>query len=91
MLIFMFGPALFGGIIYVYDLVAGGGSAGDYPTSFESDEAQQRFRWCEQSLTKVYKEHNPAKIPGVPALCVKYKGKEKALLRKVVSKYESDD
>ena len=87
----MFGTPLLGGAIWIWDAM-GGGVQDDYPQSFPNAEAKQRFLWCESNLVKVYQKHNkPEKINGVPALCVKYAGKERALLRKVVDKYEKED
>lgn len=43
-----------------------------------------------QVVRRIYIEHNPAKLPQVPELLLKYKGRERELVWRLVKKYRSN-
>ena len=49
--------------------------------------AEKKRQWCERELTKLYTEHNKAKLPEVGALLRKFAGNEDELIRVARAKY----
>ena len=79
---FMFGSSIMGGgmmlMEYLYPSSPGAARSGNV----------EGYYWCVDQLTATYQKYNPSKVAEVPALCTKYKGKERKLLTKVRRKYQ---
>mmetsp|Transcript_4019 Transcript_4019/g.14300 ORF Transcript_4019/g.14300 Transcript_4019/m.14300 type:complete len:164 (-) Transcript_4019:268-759(-) len=58
-------------------------------TFFPAPTQSPEYRAARAQLYEIYGEHNPEKIDDIPRLLEKYKGRERALVANVRSKYES--
>jgi hypothetical protein len=75
MIIFMFGPGIFGGALWMYDFAyptaaAPGGAAGTRGHEYKNPIYYQ------DQIEGIYRQHNPSKIAELPKLLAKYKGRE---------------
>jgi hypothetical protein len=69
MIIFMFGPGIFGGGLWLYDFA--------YPSADGGSGSTVRStEYYYDQIEGFYRQHNPQKIAEIPKLMEKYKGRE---------------